>query len=111
MVNHEKKKKTTGIGKPSAGNNNKARECSKCGKRHQPRSCQAFGKSCKKCKEPNHYAKVCQVRKQAINFFGKAANIEENNGNFSEYSYFIAHTDYIKNSAVQKIEVNGKKYQ
>ena len=41
-------------------------------------------------------------------FVGKEANIEENNGSNSDYSYFIGHTDYIKIGTMEKIKVNGK---
>ena len=41
-------------------------------------------------------------------FFGEEANIEETSGSTSDYSYFIGHTDYVKNGTMEKITVNGK---
>ena len=51
---------------------------------------------------------MCRVKKQTNHFVGKEANIEENFGSTSDYSYFIGHTDYIKNGTIEKIKVNGK---
>lgn len=34
--------------------------CTRCGTRHDYRKCPAFGKECRKCKKPNHFAKMCQ---------------------------------------------------
>ena len=48
------------------------------------------------------------MKKQTNHFVGKEANIEENTGSNSDYSYFIGHTDYIKNGTMEKIRVNGK---
>jgi len=33
--------------------------CKRCGKRHQPKQCPAYGKVCAKCKGHNHFAKQC----------------------------------------------------
>ena len=98
--NGQLRKKTTGNGKISNGIHNKIKECPKCGMKHEPRSCPAFGKTCNNCKKPNHFAKKCRLKKQTNHFVGKEANIEENNGSTSDYSYFIGHTDYIKNGTM-----------
>ena len=84
--NGQLRKKTTGNGKISTGIHHKAKERPKCGTRHEPRSCPAFGKTCNNCKKPNHFAKVCRVKKQTNHFVGKEANIEENSGSNSDYS-------------------------
>ncbi|GFT60159.1 transposon Tf2-9 polyprotein [Nephila pilipes] len=34
-------------------------ECKKCGKKHKPRECPAFGKICTKCNKKNHFAAKC----------------------------------------------------
>ena len=36
-------------------------DCKKCGKRHGPRQCPAYGKVCAKCGNKNHYAVGCKV--------------------------------------------------
>ena len=33
--------------------------CKKCGNKHEPRKCPAYGKTCLKCKKPNHFASCC----------------------------------------------------
>ncbi|GFX56314.1 transposon Tf2-9 polyprotein [Trichonephila clavipes] len=33
--------------------------CKKCGRKHKPRECPAFGKICAKCKKKNHFAAKC----------------------------------------------------
>ena len=40
-------------------NNEKTFDCKKCGRRHGPRSCPAFGSTCPKCEKPNHWASKC----------------------------------------------------
>ena len=87
--NGQLRKKTTGNGKISTGFHNKVQECSKCGTKHEPRSCPAFGRTCNNWKKPNHLAKVCRVKKQTNHFVGKEANFEENHGSTSDYSYFL----------------------
>ena len=106
--NGQLRKKTTGNGKVSTGIHNKAKECPQCGTKHEPRSCPAFGKTCNNCKKPNHFAKRCRVKKQTPHCVGKEANFEENQSSTSDYSYFMGHTDCIKNGTMEKIKVNGK---
>ena len=48
------------------------------------------------------------MKKQTNHFVREEANIEKNNDSSSDYSYFIGHTDYIKNGTMEKIKVNGK---
>ncbi|GFX75680.1 uncharacterized protein TNCV_3575051 [Trichonephila clavipes] len=33
--------------------------CKKCGRKHKPRECPAFGKVCAKCKKKTHFAAKC----------------------------------------------------
>ena len=40
-----------------------ARQCGKCGFRHQPRKCPAYGKVCNSCKGRNHFWRVCKKSK------------------------------------------------
>ena len=37
--------------------------CNKCGRKHQPKQCAAFGKECFLCKKANHFAKCCRSGK------------------------------------------------
>ena len=102
------RKKTTESRKSSTVVHNKAKECPKCGTRHEQKSCAAFGKMCNNCKKPNHFAKVCRMKKQTNHFVSEEAHIEEISGSTSDYSYYFGHTDYITNGTMEKIEVNGK---
>ena len=54
------------------------------------------------------HATTCRMKKQTNHFVGEKANPEENNGSTSDYSYFIGHTDYIKNGTMENIEKNGE---
>ncbi len=38
--------------------------CGRCGKSHPPRSCPAFGQTCRKCGRKSHFAKMCRSRGQ-----------------------------------------------
>ncbi|CAG9837668.1 unnamed protein product [Diabrotica balteata] len=40
--------------------NNQDYNCLKCGRRHGPRSCPAYGKICKRCNKPNHFQVGCK---------------------------------------------------
>lgn len=42
----------------------KHRTCSRCGSRHQPRQCPAYGKTCNNCGMENHFATVCRQPKR-----------------------------------------------
>nr|XP_054930745.1 uncharacterized protein LOC129386661 [Dermacentor andersoni] len=35
-------------------------KCPKCARMHPPRRCPAFGKTCRKCQRPNHFATCCR---------------------------------------------------
>ena len=38
-------------------------KCGKCGCKHEPRKCPAFGKLCHNCKKKNHFSTVCKNKK------------------------------------------------
>lgn len=39
-------------------------QCKKCGYKHKPKSCPAYNKVCAKCKQLNHFAKLCPNSKK-----------------------------------------------
>jgi len=41
-----------------------SRGCGKCGNKHAPRKCPAFGKDCRNCGGKNHFAKCCYSKKK-----------------------------------------------
>lgn len=38
-------------------------DCNKCGYKHEPRKCPAFGQTCKVCNKKNHFGRMCQTKK------------------------------------------------
>ena len=48
--------------KPSGRNPNAGQWCGKCGKSHERGNCPAYGKTCNKCKGPNHFQAVCRSK-------------------------------------------------
>ncbi|KAJ8913367.1 hypothetical protein NQ315_008758 [Exocentrus adspersus] len=63
---------TTGVGTQGT-----EYDCLKCGRRHGPRSCPAFGKKCTVCNKLNHFAVGCKFRNSSDTFVRKTAG----NGN------------------------------
>lgn len=41
--------------------------CTRCGYRHEPRKCPAYGQVCKACHRKNHCAKMCNSRRHTDN--------------------------------------------
>lgn len=44
---------------------NDATGCTRCGGKHEPRQCPAYGKRCAKCNGKNHFAKQCLTKEKA----------------------------------------------
>ena len=64
---------------------------SRCGSTHPPKACPAYGKTCSKCRKPNHYAAMCRGQGNA-NF---NCEIEEDAHQSNiDFSYFIGNSDY-----------------
>lgn len=38
-------------------------ECSKCGYKHEPRKCPAYGQTCKVCSRKKHFGRMCRTKK------------------------------------------------
>ncbi|GFU49546.1 transposon Tf2-9 polyprotein [Nephila pilipes] len=55
-------------------------ECKKCGRKHKPRECPAFGQNCTKCNKKNHFAVKC---------FQNAKNIHEMNVPENELDVYL----------------------
>ena len=43
---------------------NQSHQCGKCGKSHEQGNCPAYGKTCNKCKGPNHFKAMCHSKVQ-----------------------------------------------
>lgn len=57
------KKKTQKFNKVRGKENIQKFDCTRCGTRHGPRKCPAYGKKCKKCGKLNHFAVSGKVKK------------------------------------------------
>ncbi|KAL9986304.1 hypothetical protein ACROYT_G000436, partial [Oculina patagonica] len=58
-------KKPPGKSRRGNGKHNQTKKpfnCRRCGKVHQPMKCPAYGQVCHKCKQRNHYSKMCQSK-------------------------------------------------
>ncbi|GFS43632.1 transposon Ty3-G Gag-Pol polyprotein [Nephila pilipes] len=66
-------------------------ECKKCGRKHKPRECPAFGKICTKCNKKNHFVVKC---------FQNTKNIHEMNNPENKLDVYI----------LDSITVNETKY-
>lgn len=58
----EKSKPMKNTDSKSTASQNK-QKCGKCGYKHEPRKCPAFGKICHNCKKKNHFSKLCKSKK------------------------------------------------
>ena len=45
----------------------KTKPCTRCGRKHEPRKCPAYGKRCKNCNKMNHWAAVCNSKPPKVN--------------------------------------------
>ncbi|GFU55364.1 transposon Ty3-I Gag-Pol polyprotein [Nephila pilipes] len=77
-VNFVKKKEN-----PNQPKKSSQYECKKCGRKHKPRECPAFGKICTKCNKKNHFAVKC---------FQNTKNIHEMNVPENKLDVY---TDYV----------------
>lgn len=76
--NHHRAQHATAKAKYQQISSNKTYLCKKCNKRHGPRQCPAFGKTCTICKKSNHFAVGCWNKNQV-----HSLNADENGNNES----------------------------
>ena len=50
------------INKRRPSGQNQSHQCDKCGKSHERGNCPAYGKTCNKCKGPNHFRAMCHSK-------------------------------------------------
>ncbi|GFW20261.1 transposon Tf2-9 polyprotein [Trichonephila clavipes] len=70
--------------------------CKKCGRKHKPRECPAFGKICAKCKKKNHFAAKC---------FQSTKNIHEMNVPENELVYIDSVNENETKCAMENIRL------
>lgn len=74
---------------PVANNTN---ACTRCGTKHQPRECPAFGKTCHACKKKNHFKKMCNQNKRQKAYTVTANNMSESDTETPGYAFHIPYT-------------------
>ncbi|XP_067944926.1 uncharacterized protein [Watersipora subatra] len=81
------------------------RDCRYCGRSHAPRSCPAFGKNCKLCEKPNHFAAVCKQKLRQTD----EVTVDRENSEYSD-QFFIQSSDTvhaIEQSSYRSVFVDG----
>ena len=93
---------------------NTSQSCQRCGERHGPRQCKAYGKTCHMCHRKNHFAKMCKSKTPQTSV--KSVDIlEESDDNVDGFDELFIGSVFIGgvncNDSVNKwcsnIEVNG----
>ena len=61
------------------------RTCGRCGLKHEPKKCPAFGKTCSKCLKKNHFARACRSDKvltEKVNQVGDSSDEEDSDDEY-----------------------------
>ncbi|XP_041665971.1 uncharacterized protein LOC121524587 [Cheilinus undulatus] len=61
---------------PEPKQEKETKRCGRCGNKHAPKQCPAFGKDCRKCGGKNHFAKCCFSKKK-VQLMEKASHSED----------------------------------
>ena len=86
--------------------------CRRCGQVHQPQKCPAFGQVCHKCKQRNHYSKMCQSKPR-----DSSKHVSEFRCDDSDTDEFfigvlgnkpLTQKDWIQSVVINKLQVNMK---
>ena len=59
--------------------------CGRCGLKHEPKKCRAFGKICGKCLKKNHVARACRsdkVSAEKVNHVGNSSDEEDSDDKY-----------------------------
>ena len=54
--------------------------CTRCGRKHGPKQCPAYGKECSKCKRKGHFAEQCRSKKNADSHSKKPSKEQPKSG-------------------------------
>ncbi|XP_072165927.1 uncharacterized protein [Diadema setosum] len=71
---HRGKNSKPGKKPPQQQQTSRTFSCRKCGNKHGPRSCPAYGKTCSYCKGPNHFATVCRKKQAGVHHLTTSPN-------------------------------------
>ena len=83
-------------------------KCSRCGSTHPPKACPAYGKTCSKCRKPNHYAAMCRGQGNTKFNCEIEEDAHQSNNEDSDFSYFIGYCDYKLTGKMTTIGVQGQ---
>ena len=71
--------------------------CRNCGTKHLPRLCPAFGQLCLKCKQKNHYARMCPQKNTRVHLVTPSEQVAFSGQVDSEEALFIGTLSDAKN--------------
>ena len=54
--------------------------CTRCGRKHSPKQCPAYGKECSKCKRKGHFAEQCRSKKNDVSHSKKPSKEQPKSG-------------------------------
>lgn len=93
-----------------SSNKQSQRPCSRCGSRHLPRQCPAYGKPCNNCAMQNHFAIVCRQPKQTANKHRQVSTIESIESNIAYIGSLTTgnNFDFIQQIIVNNHPINFK---
>lgn len=106
-------KSSSGKSSSTTATTDETYECSRCGKRHGPKSCPAFKQKCSKCKRKGHFADMCRIGKNKK----KVHLVEESSDNESDNEEFYVNTiqtnkddakNWIEEIDIEQVKVNVK---
>lgn len=74
--------------------------CRKCGSKHEPKRCPAYGKECRKCKKRNHFAKHCRTKADP------SINYVSDNQSETLFIGEVNHESFSSNSWIETVMIN-----
>lgn len=82
----------------------KESDCRRCGQKHMPRSCPAFGKNCNKCGKSGNFSTVCKSKRKEKSQV-QVVNCRDADDD-SEEAFFIACVNSINNQRILAVTNN-----
>ncbi|KAJ8341966.1 hypothetical protein SKAU_G00129500 [Synaphobranchus kaupii] len=92
--------------KPTQSTAHDSKGCERCGNRHMPKQCPAFGKDCRKCGGRNHFAKCCFSKKK-VQLVEQLSDSEEDDGPPLFCDAATVEGDLSRDEWIAHLKVNG----
>ncbi|KAJ8337393.1 hypothetical protein SKAU_G00386130 [Synaphobranchus kaupii] len=92
--------------KPTQSTAHDSKGCERCGNRHMPKQCPAFGKDCRKCGGRNHFAKCCFSKKK-VQLVEQLSDSEEDDGPLLFCDAATVEGDLSRDEWIAHLKVNG----